>query len=101
MSIDGLLDRAAQEGVRLRALELLDVVAKERTRLDALDDTEAVHDFRVALRRLRSLLKAHRPRLGRKVEKLRRKLGAIADKTSAARDAEVQLVWLATQRTDA
>jgi CHAD domain-containing protein/CYTH domain-containing protein len=99
MSIDALLGRPAQEGVRTRALELLEAARVERGRLDDASDVEAVHDFRVALRRLRSLLKAYRARLGRKVDKVRRELGDIADATGTARDAEVQLEWLGGQRT--
>ena len=54
-----------------------------------------VHDFRVALRRLRSWLRAFRPELSDTVrKKTRRRLGAIADATSAARDAEVALAWI-------
>jgi len=98
VSIDDLLDRPVQEGARVQALALLDAAVKERGRLGDPDDAEAVHDFRVALRRLRSLLKAHRPHLGKKVEKLRKELGDIADLTGGARDAEVQLEWLGQQR---
>ena len=98
MSIDALLGRPAQEGVRTRALELLEAARVERGRLDDAADVEAVHDFRVALRRLRSLLKAHRSRLGKKVDKVRRALGDVADATGPARDAEVQLEWLGGER---
>lgn len=58
-------------------------------------DAEALHDFRVALRRLRSLLQAYRPWLGDALpRKLRRKIGRLATRTGPARDAEVQLAWL-------
>ena len=94
MSIDDLLDRPAPEGARLRALELLDAARAARPRLDDPTDVEAVHDFRVALRRLRSVLKAHKPLLGRNVDRLRRDLGDVAGATGQARDAEVQIGWL-------
>src|SRR5215470_20083008 len=100
MSIEQLLAMPVQEGVRLRALELLEAARSERARLDSPRDVEAVHDFRVALRRLRSLLKAHRPHLGKKVEKLRKELGAVAETTGQARDAEVQLEWLSAHRRE-
>jgi CHAD domain-containing protein/CYTH domain-containing protein len=98
MSIDLMLDRPASEGARVRALELLGRVRAERARLDAPDDGEAVHDFRVALRRLRSWLRSLAPHLGKKASRLRRRLGDVADATASARDAEVQLDWLAAAR---
>src|SRR5262249_38366429 len=97
-SIDALLARPVRTGTRLRGLELLERAALERSRLGDAADSEAVHDFRVALRRLRSLLKTHRPFLDKKVEKMRKRLGDVADLTGDARDAEVQLEWLETQR---
>ncbi len=97
MSIDSLLAAPAAEGVRARALELLEAARAARARLEDVDDGEAVHDLRVALRRLRSVLRAHAGLLGKKVKKLRGQLGQIAGATGAARDAEVQLAWLAKQ----
>ncbi|HKA86936.1 MAG TPA: CHAD domain-containing protein [Haliangiales bacterium] len=97
-SFDRLLVRPVQEGARLRALALLDEVVRERARLADVEDAEVVHDFRVALRRLRSLLKAHRAHLGGKVAKLRKRLGDVAALTAEARDAEVQLAWLESRR---
>ncbi|MFN2338251.1 MAG: CHAD domain-containing protein [Gammaproteobacteria bacterium] len=62
-------------------------------------DGEALHDFRVALRRLRSLLRAYRPWLGGALPRKRiRKIGKLARRTGAARDAEVQLAWLRAQQ---
>jgi CHAD domain-containing protein len=81
------------------ALTHLDAAAQAHARL--LDDTdaEALHDLRVALRRLRSLLRAYRPWLGRTVPgKLRRQLRKLARATNEARDAEVQLAWLEQHR---
>lgn len=97
-SIDRLLVRPVQEGARLRALALLEEVRRERVRLADLEDVEVVHDFRVALRRLRSLLKAHRAHLGRRAAQVRKRLGDIADLTAEARDAEVHLQWLESRR---
>jgi CHAD domain-containing protein/CYTH domain-containing protein len=104
LSTDQLLDLPVAEAVRLRALELLAAAQAARPRLEATapgnEDDEALHDFRVALRRLRSVLKAHAnlPGLGGKVERLRRRLGDVADATGPARDAEVQLAWLTGAR---
>ncbi len=94
MTIDDLLDRAPAEAVRRLALTLVDAIDRARARLDTAADPEALHDLRVGLRRLRSLLRAHRRDLGRKLERHRRRLGEIAESTGQARDAEVQLAWL-------
>lgn len=62
-------------------------------------DREALHDFRVAIRRLRSLLRAYRRWLGRAAGKrVRRRLRELSQATNAGRDAEVQLEWIATRR---
>jgi CHAD domain-containing protein len=79
--------------VALRDLALAHLAAAKRARArfrNARDD-EALHDFRVALRRLRSLLRAYRPYAEIVPKKLRRRLRRIARATNAARDAEVQL----------
>lgn len=64
----------------------------------AAGDAEGLHDVRVALRRLRSLLRAYRDELEdilpRKLFKAVRGLGRI---TTPARDREVQLAWLGKQ----
>lgn len=66
-----------------------------------LDDPEAVHEFRVAMRRARSIENAYRPYLTDVVtRKLRRRLKAVVDATGAARDTEVQLARLAQRRAD-
>ena len=59
----------------------------------------ALHDFRVAIRRLRGWIGAFKPWLGDAVSrKQRRLLSEMADATSANRDATVQLAWLRTER---
>ena len=65
-------------------------------RLPDGNDSEALHDARVALRRLRSWLRAFKDRLPLK-RKRRQKLGALAHSSNLARDAEVCLLWLAEQ----
>jgi CHAD domain-containing protein len=81
------------------ALAHLDAAAQAHARLLDDSDAEALHDLRVALRRLRSLLRAYRPWLGRTVPgKLRRQLRKLARATNEARDAEVQLAWLKQHR---
>ena len=62
------------------------------------DDHKGLHAFRVAIRRLRSLLRAYRPWLGRAAgKKPRSRLRDLTRATNAPRDAHVQLTWLATE----
>ncbi len=94
-SATDLLDRPAGEAVRCLALAELERAALARRALAAGEDREALHDFRVALRRLRSQLRAFRGALDDSVPKrLERELKAIAAATGAGRDAEVGLHWL-------
>ena len=87
-------------GVRLIAMSCLDEADGARERVARDRDGEALHDFRVALRRLRSWVRTFRPYLDGAVAKAdRRRLRDIARATSGARDAEVQLEWL--RRLDA
>ena len=91
----GLLSRSPEEGARLLALSFLDQAAAARPRLADPEDTEALHDFRVGLRRLRSCLRAYRACLEESVpKKLARKLRRLARSTGPGRDAEVQIEWL-------
>jgi CHAD domain-containing protein/CYTH domain-containing protein len=70
------------------------------TRVPDRRDIEALHDFRVAVRRLRSQVRAYRPWLGAAAKrKVRRRLAHFAHATNAARDAEIQLEWLEAART--
>jgi CHAD domain-containing protein/CYTH domain-containing protein len=86
-------------GVRLIARGHLADALEAHSRLRGQRDTEALHDFRVALRRLRSTIRANRATLDDTVKKSdRRALRAIARATSAARDLEVQLGWLRKRR---
>ncbi len=90
--MDALLPRPAPEAARRIALALVDEARAAERRLDDAGDTEALHDFRVALRRLRSQSRAHAPRLGAVLgRRTRRRLKDIAGSTGGARDAEVLL----------
>jgi len=81
------------------ALGFLDRATEAHTRLIDGTDPEALHDLRVALRRLRSLFRAYRPWLGElPPRKRRRQLRRLARSTNEARDSEVQLDWLKRQR---
>jgi CHAD domain-containing protein len=90
-----LLARPAGEAVRRLALAELARAERARDGLLAGDDPEALHDFRVALRRLRSHLRAYRSEVGSAVgRKLLRRLRDLAAATNPGRDAEVQVAWL-------
>jgi CHAD domain-containing protein/CYTH domain-containing protein len=74
---------------------LLQDARQANERLEHGGDSEALHDFRVSLRRLRSVLRAFRPFLDHEVtRKLRRSIRDLAQATNAARDAEVLLEWV-------
>lgn len=89
--------RSAEEAVRRYALLQLDRASAARESLLAGDRDEALHDFRVAIRRLRSLARVHRETLASDYpKKLLRKLRELTRDTNPGRDAEVQLAWLVT-----
>jgi CHAD domain-containing protein len=93
-----LLSLSPEEGARRLALSFLDQAAAALPRLSDPEDTEALHDFRVALRRLRSSLKAYKkPLAGSLSKKLNRRLGKLASATGPGRDTEVQMEWLRKQ----
>ncbi|PYP46249.1 MAG: hypothetical protein DMD50_08355 [Gemmatimonadetes bacterium] len=82
-------------------MTLLDAASAARERLTNVDDQEALHDFRVAMRRLRSTLRAYQPQLAALVPaKLRRRLRELARATGEARDVEVQIAWLEHRRNE-
>jgi CHAD domain-containing protein len=80
--------------VRRLALAQLDAAATAGARVMQRDDAEALHDFRVALRRLRSVLRAYAPWCDPVPKNLRKRLRRLARATNAARDVEVQIEWL-------
>jgi CHAD domain-containing protein len=93
-----LLDRSAPESSRLLALSYLAQIDAAQRRLGDSTDTEALHDFRVGLRRLRSCVRAYRrPLRGSVTEKMRQQLRRLTQATNVGRDTEVQLDWLRKQ----
>lgn len=67
-------------------------------RLDDAADEEALHDTRVALRRLHSLMRSYRDEFSVHVpRKLQRAVRRLARASNPARDAEVQQAWLLRQ----
>jgi CHAD domain-containing protein/CYTH domain-containing protein len=96
-----LLDRPAAEAARLLALRMLDTAAAARLRMSNPADPEALHDFRVAIRRLRSCLRAWHSVLGDGVTpRILQRLRRLARTTSESRDLEVHLAWVAAQAPD-
>ena len=91
---------SAVEGARALSLALLDQVGATLPRLQTRKDQEALHDFRVAVRRLRACLRAHRRLFDKKpVTIWRKRLREIVTATGSARHAEVQLQWIEAQDT--
>lgn len=107
MSTTAPLRRPAPEAVAAYARKLIAQAGKARRRISAPSgagagagaDPEALHDFRVAIRRLRSHLRAYRDchGVGRKIE---RRLRDLAGATGGGRNAEVALAWLETACKD-
>lgn len=93
-----LLNRPAGEVALVLARDDLDRWAKAARRLKQSDDPDAVHDFRVALRRLRSTVRAFRPQLDPLVpRRTRRRLRQLAKTTGMSRNLQVECGWVLTQ----
>ncbi|HWB39618.1 MAG TPA: CHAD domain-containing protein [Gemmatimonadales bacterium] len=87
-----------EEGARRLALRHLESAVAARARLAAGSDPEALHDYRVALRRLRSCLRAYRRQLRSTVSrKSVRQLRRLTRGTGESRDLDVHLEWLGEQ----
>jgi CHAD domain-containing protein len=105
---EALLQTHADRGIRSIALSLLADAKKATAKLSHASNglgaghkksDDALHDFRVAVRRLRSWIRAFKPRLTDAASrKQRRRLSDIADATGAIRDATVHLEWLHSER---
>ncbi|HEV7589350.1 MAG TPA: CHAD domain-containing protein [Longimicrobium sp.] len=97
----GVLDLSAERGARRLALAFLDDAEAAHQRLERGADDEALHDFRVAVRRLRSTVRGYREALeGSTGGGDRRRLSELADATAAARDLEVHVAWLGKRLDD-
>jgi CHAD domain-containing protein len=94
-----LLDGPPHEAARVVALARVADAEEAAARLDDPSNPEALHDFRVAVRRLRSTLRALAPALGSSLRaRPLRRLRQVARATGPARDAEVLLAWLRSSR---
>lgn len=94
-SIDVELDPAAPPRAALRDLcrAYLRVIRANRDGTRAALDPEFLHDFRVAVRRTRALLKASRDRWPRELhDRFRAEFRWLAQQTSTARDLDVYLL---------
>jgi len=97
----GLLELPAYEGAVRIARFYLDRAGQAASRLKKKGDEQALHDFRVSLRRLRSNLQAYAPYLATAVSpKQRKRIRNLASSTGGGRDAEVQLEWLEQRQFD-
>ena len=93
--------RPAEAGARLVSLRQLDEAHAACARLVDPSDGEAVHDLRVALRRLRSTLCAYRAFLDAdSTGDALLRVGRIASQIGATRDAQVALDWLRAEREE-
>ena len=93
-----LLKMNCPEGARMLLLRQLDDAVAAARRLKHPDDAEALHDFRVALRRLGTALRFYKTEAPGIGGKRRRQLRGYGKVTNAGRDAEVQLDWLTGQQ---
>jgi len=90
-----LLARPARYAARVVARERLRRVRLATPAPDEPLGEDALHDFRVALRRLRTWLRAFGPELDDTVGRgTLRRLRRLSRRTGKARDLEVQLLWL-------
>ena len=85
-------------GYREHPPRLFTAAVEACERLENSADTEALHDFRVAARRLRTHIEAHHLGIGkRRRDKLLERLGELVSTTNPTRDHEVQRQWLERQ----
>ena len=89
----------ADEGSRRLALAYLQDAVGARGRVSGSPDADALHDYRVAVRRLRSCLRAYaKPLRSSLSPKTLRRLRRLAHGTNRSRDLDVHLAWLGEQR---
>jgi len=87
-----------ERAVRKLLLRQLKQAEGAGQRLAVGEDPQALHDFRVAMRRFRAIERAYRPWLGEALpKKLRKRVQELVRSTGPARDSEVQLEWLRQQ----
>ena len=93
--VESLLERPLAESAAVLVRDYLSQADRAVRQVGRPGRPEALHDFRVALRRCRSVLRAYRPWLGKAAGKrIRRSLRRLMRQTGRSRDAEVQILWL-------
>ena len=93
-----MTETSPEEGARRIAIGFAIEAQEAATRLLAGTDPESLHDLRVALRRLRSLIRFFEDELDESLHRrAKKRLRTIARATGEARDAEVQLAWIEAQ----
>lgn len=98
--VRALLHLPARQGTRLLTSDLLKQLVAAAARLEATPSPDALHDLRVAIRRLRTLLRAYESSLGpASTRTIRRELRRVMAATGTNRDIDVQLAWLEGQAT--
>ena len=91
---DELVDASARV-IRRAGDHLLSKVRETQDALQDEDEGEALHDYRVALRRLRSWIRDFEDDLSDTLgHKQIRRLGRLADATRESRDLEVHIAWV-------
>ena len=94
-----LLDRPTHDALAKVIRNYLRAAARGLARLEEPVHPRGMHAFRVAIRRLRSQIRVYRPWLGRVAgRKVARALQDLTQATNAARDADVGIHWLLSQR---
>jgi CHAD domain-containing protein len=89
------LETSVAEAARLMLRRLAEAVLHETPNVLRGDDARATHDMRVALRRLRTLLRSLRRCYRRRpYRRVRRELRALAHRLGSVRDADVHLAAL-------
>ncbi len=87
--------------LRHHAYRLLQNTQEQAKQLSDIKNPEALHDFRVSIRHLRSFLKSYQDVLDKDSKKLREQLGELMQTTNTGRDNEVHLAWLNQQQKTA
>lgn len=89
-----LLSLPVPQAAAIIASVQLDKAHEAYLRLTRNPDSEALHDFRVGLRQMRSTFSAYPEAFPSLPKRLRKYMRQLARDTNHARDAEVQLDWL-------
>lgn len=76
----------------------LQAASAAAARLETSEDSEALHDLRVALRRLHTLLRVYRGDLDHRFRFINKQVRRLARATNALRDREVHIAWLREQQ---